>query len=131
MAASTSSIFTADTMMRWGRTRVASAFSTSAWACGLSDDGESEVEAEYPSAPTALPDNTAPRMKPAKPQIGPVLSSLSIGMTLACPVGGIQKCLYTWLLGSHKADSDALGCAPHDLAIAPNTRVARQCKNKV
>jgi hypothetical protein len=40
---------------------------------------ESKVEAECPSAPTALPDNTAPRMKPATPQIGPVLSSLGIG----------------------------------------------------
>src|SRR5882672_9406837 len=97
MAASISSLFTPDTMMRCGRTRDASAFSTSAWACGLSDDGESEVEAECPSAPTALPDNTAPRMKPAKPQIGPVLSSLVIRTTLTCSVGEIRKYFYTWL----------------------------------
>jgi hypothetical protein len=30
----------------------------------------------------------------------------------------------------HEADSDAFGCAPYDLALAPNAGVARQPQNK-
>src|SRR6476660_5737259 len=38
-----------------------------------------------------------------------------------------------WLISEgrgHEADSDSRGCAPHNLAFAPNPRVTCQCQNK-
>src|SRR3954468_9689420 len=67
-----------DVRILCGRTGDVSGLVTDAWSWGSSVGGG--VKSECWSAPTAPPDKAPPRMKPARPQIGP----LDLSMVQPC-----------------------------------------------